>query len=80
MEALTQSQPVGGGVTEIGDNLSEELNQVTDLTVKEKQGVVTKREYVEMPQYQILFSISGNIFLQRCLRQETCQVKKCYGC
>ena len=80
MEALTQSQPVGGGVTEVGEDLSEELNQVTHVTVQEKQGVVTKREYVEMPQYQILFSIFVNIFIQRCLRQETSQVKKCYGC
>ena len=45
---LTESQPVGRGVAEVGDDLSQHLYHEADLAVQEGQGVVTKGKYVEV--------------------------------
>ena len=44
----TQSQPVGCGVTEVGNHLTQQLDQVADSPVQEIQGVVAQGKYVEM--------------------------------
>ena len=46
---LTESQPVGRGVAEVGDDLSQHLYHEADLAVQEGQGVVTKGKHVEVP-------------------------------
>ena len=57
MGPLTESQPVGGGVTQVGNELGEQLYHVTHIAVQETQRLLTQREYIEMPQYEILSSI-----------------------
>ena len=46
--SLTQSEPVGCGVTEIGNYLAQQLDQVADISLQEIQGVVSQGKYVEM--------------------------------
>ena len=57
---LTESQPVGRGVAEVGDHLSQHLYHEADLAVQEEQGVVTKGKHVEVPG-QVTANISSVI-------------------
>ena len=59
---LTESQPVGCGVAEVGDDLSQHLYHEADLAVQEGQGVVTKGKHVEVPG-QVTANISSVIII-----------------
>ena len=59
---LTESQPVGRGVAEVGDDLSQHLYHEADLAVQEEQGVVTKGKHVEVPG-QVTANISSVIII-----------------
>ena len=59
---LTESQPVGRGVAEVGDDLSQHLYHEADLAVQEGQGVVTKGKHVEVPG-QVTANISSVIII-----------------
>ena len=59
---LTESQPVGSGVAEVGDDLSQHLYHEADLAVQEGQGVVTKGKHVEVPG-QVTANISSVIII-----------------
>ena len=66
---LTQSQPVGCGVTEVRNHLAHQLDQVADLSVQEIQGVVSQGKYVEMSalRERMLGCSLDKKALQRCL-------------
>ena len=59
---LTESQPVGRGVAQVGDDLSQHLYHEADLAVQEEQGVVTKGKHVEVPG-QVTANISSVIII-----------------
>ena len=59
---LTESQPVGRGVAQVGDDLSQHLYHEADLAVQEGQGVVTKGKHVEVPG-QVTANISSVIII-----------------